>query len=490
MRILIDSNVFIYGESNEIVQSDVAKLHSIAMEHDIKLMVHPASLEDIRRDSNEQRRTVHESKFGKYPILDDLRNPDDSFTNVVGGAQRHQDEIDNKILYSIYRNAASFLVTEDRRLHRKARKLGLDQRVLTVSQIVEHLVKQVERYYPEHLRLEHLAIYNLDLRSEFFDSIRENYSGFDDWFIEKSKEGRMCWCWRSNKKKLNALLIYTEKNKPILRGFPEKALKICTFKVSDDTRGFKLGELLLKMCFDYCSKNGFSVAYVTIFEDKIQMRKLLEDFGFEIAGEKSITGEIIYAKDFVTPQSLNEMDPFEFCKRFFPCFYDGDNVRKFVVPIRPEFHDRLFSDVQGRQTFIDEFWDMIVEQNTIKKAYVCNSRITTIQSGDILLFYRSRRKQGITGVGVVESVLRQPTSIDELFAFIGLRSVYSTNELRQLHENGALAIIFRYVGQLPSLISRERLLELGALTGAPQSILTMDNVSYKRVKENVKGWLI
>lgn len=300
----------------------------------------------------------------------------------------------------------------------------------------------------------------------------------------------MCWCWRSNKKKLNALLIYTEKNKPILRGFPEKALKICTFKVSDDTRGFKLGELLLKMCFDYCSKNGFSVAYVTIFEDKIQMRKLLEDFGFEIAGEKSITGEIIYAKDFVTPQSLNEMDPFEFCKRFFPCFYDGDNVRKFVVPIRPEFHDRLFSDVQGRQTFIDEFWDMIVEQNTIKKAYVCNSRITTIQSGDILLFYRSRRKQGITGVGVVESVLRQPTSIDELFAFIGLRSVYSTNELRQLHENGALAIIFRYVGQLPSLISRERLLELGALTGAPQSILTMDNVSYKRVKENVKGWLI
>jgi hypothetical protein len=210
---------------------------------------------------------------------------------------------------------------------------------------------------------------------------------------------------------------------------------------------------------------------------------LLEDFGFQMAGKKSATGELIYAKDFLVPQSLDGLEPLEYCKRFFPKFFDGDSVRKFVVPIQPEFHDRLFSDAKERQTFIDEFGDMIVEQNTIKKAYVCNARITKIRSGDLLLFYRSRKKQGITGIGVVESVLRQPSSSEELIAFIGVRSVYSAQELRQLYENGALAILFRYIGQLPSLLSRERLFELGALNGAPQSILTMDDISYNRLKE-------
>ena len=233
MRILIDTNIFVYGESNEVIRSDVAKLVSLAMEHDITLMVHAASLEDIRRDKNGKRRSVHESKFGKYPILYDPGNPDDNFMNVVGEASRPQDEVDNKILYSVYKNAASFLVTEDLGLHQKARKLELGERVRTVSSAVESLKMQVERYVPKHLTIENIEIHNLNLESDFFDDIREDYPEFNGWFIEKSREGRKCWCWRSNKKKLKALLIYTEKHKPILREIPEKSLKICTLKVSD-----------------------------------------------------------------------------------------------------------------------------------------------------------------------------------------------------------------------------------------------------------------
>lgn len=483
MRILIDTNIFVYGESNEVTRSDVAKLVSLAMGHGITLMVHAASLEDIRRDKNGKRRSVHESKFGKYPVLDNLGDPDDNFMKLVGEAQRHQDEVDNKILYSIYKNAANFLVTEDIKLHQKAKKLGLGERVLTASSAVESLKMQIERYVPEHLTIENIEIHNLDLESVFFDDIREDYPKFNDWFIEKSKEGRRCWCWRKKGKQLKALLIYIEKYKTILREKPEKSLKICTFKVSDEVRGLKLGELLLKLCFEYCRRNGILVAYLTIFEEKSQLRVLLEDFGFREVGIKMTTGELIYAKDFLAHKSLDGLEPLEYCKRFFPEFFDGDGVRKFVVPIQPEFHDRLFGDVKGRQTSIDEFEDMIVEQNTIKKAYVCNARITKIRSGDLLLFYRSRKKQGITGIGVVESVLRQPHSFGELISFIKVRSVYSTKELHKLYENGALAILFRYIGQLPSFISRERLYELEALNGPPQSILIMDDKSYKRLKE-------
>ncbi len=489
LRVLIDTNVFIHSESNKVIQTNVAKFVSLAMKHGIVLMVHPASLEDIRRDSNELRRKVQESKFGKYPILGDTAEPDDSFIDAIGGVSRPQDKVDNKILFSIYKNAANFLVTEDLGIHRKARKLGLGDRVLAVSQALEYMRRQFERYVPEHILLEHLAIHTLDFQLKFFDSLREDYPEFDDWFIEKSREGRMCWCWKEKKRLLKALLIYTEKNKSIFGDSNEKVLKICTFKVSEEARGLKVGELLLKICFDYCSRNRISAAYLTTFPKKIYLRVLLEDFGFDIIG-KNLMGELIYAKDFLAPQSLKDMNPLEYCKSYFPKFYDGELVRKFVVPIRPEYHDRLFADVKGRQTFIDEFVDMVIEQNTIKKAYVCNSRITKIRSGDILLFYRSRKKQGITGIGVVESVLRQPASIDELIAFIGPRSVYSKDELDQLHKRGALAILFRYIGQLPSHVNRDKLLELGALSKPPQSIVTMDNISYNRLKESALEWLI
>ncbi|VUT27662.1 MAG: hypothetical protein SYNGOMJ08_00212 [Candidatus Syntrophoarchaeum sp. GoM_oil] len=488
MRVLIDTNVFVYGETDKVVESDVAKLAALAMEHDVQLFVHPASLEDIGRDADESRRIIHESKFKKYPILQDSGNPDANFTSIVGKPSIPQDEVDNRILYSAYKNAVNFFVTEDLGIHRKARKLDLSERVLTVSQAVEYLRRQFERYIPEHLTLEHLEIYRLDLQSEFFDGLREDYPDFNEWFIEKSREGRMCWCLRDKEENLKALLIYAEKNKQTFRDHPEPALKLCTFKVADEAKGLKMGELLLKMCFEYCSKNGLSAAYLTTFEKQTHLRILLEDFGFVEIGKKS-KGELLYAKDFVAPSDLNDMRPLEYCKRFFPEFYDGNEVRKFVVPIRPEFHDRLFADARVRQTSIDEFASGVVEQNTIKKAYVCKAPIKKIRSGDILLFYRSKRNKGITGIGVVESVLRRPSSFDDLIAFIGPRSVYAEDELQELHKTGALAILFRYVGQLPSFISRERLFELKILKAAPRTIISMENVQYNQLNGDDEGWL-
>ncbi len=485
MRVLIDTNVFIQSESNKIIESEVAELLSLAIKHHITIMVHPASLEDLSRDTDMMRKKIHRSKFEKYPVLEDTAKPDGSFTEAVGGVSRPQDEVDNKILYSIFKNAANFLITEDFGIHRKAGKLGIGDRVLSVSQALLYLKRQFERYIPGHILLENIPIHNLDLKSDFFDSLRENYPGFDDWFVSKGKEGRMCWSWRGEGGELRALLIYTEKDKQIFRESKEKVLKICTFKVSENVRGLKVGELLLKMTFKYCVKNNLSTTYLTTYPKKEYLRILLEDFGF-IQIDESPEGELIYAKDFMAPASLGEMRPLDYCKKFFPNFYDGDHVNKFMIPIRPEYHDRLFPDVPLRQTLLDEYKEMVIEQNTIKKAYICNSKITKINAGDILLFYRSKKKQGITGIGVVESTMRHPSSLDELIAFIGPRSVYSPDELQILYERGALAILFRYIGQLPSYVPSEKLRKLNVFKHPPQSIVTIDDISYQNIRRESK----
>jgi predicted nucleic acid-binding protein/ribosomal protein S18 acetylase RimI-like enzyme len=347
LRVLIDTNVFIHGESNKIIESEVAEFISLAIKHHITILVHPASLEDLGRDPDISRKNIHRSKFEKYPVLENNAKPDKYFNEALGEISRPQDEVDNKILYSIYKSAASFLITGDFGIHRKAGKLGIEDRVLTVSQALLFLKKQFERYVPGHILLENIPIHILDLKSCFFDSLRENYPEFDEWFINKGKEGRMCWCWREKDKELKALLIYTEKDKQMFRENKEKTLKICTFKVSEDARGLKVGELLLKMAFEYCIKNNLTTTYLTTYPKKEYLRILLEDFGFKKIDETS-QGELIYAKDFTVPASIGEMNPLDYCKEFFPSFYDGNRVNKFMVPIRPEYHDRLFKDYKDK----------------------------------------------------------------------------------------------------------------------------------------------
>jgi hypothetical protein len=114
------------------------------------------------------------------------------------------------------------------------------------------------------------------------------------------------------------------------------------------------------------------------------------------------------------------------------------------------------------------------------------SRITKINAGDILLFYRSRKEQGITGLAVVESTLRHPSSLDELIAFIGPRSVYTPDELKILFKRGALAILFRYIGQLPCYVPSEKLRKLNVFKHPPQSIVTLDNISYNHIRRESK----
>jgi hypothetical protein len=449
-------------------------------------MIHPASLEDIDRDRDERRRSIYESKFGKYPVLDDAGSISEDLVRSVGKPTRPQDLVDNRLLYALLKNAVHFLVTEDLGIHRKARRLGLSERTLLISDAASFLRRQYEKYVPEHLTIKHFEIHNLNLKAAFFDSLRSDYEGFNDWFAEKSLTGRMCWSWVDGSGDTKALLIYAEKQKRILRETPEKVLKICTFKIDDSAKGLKVGELLLRICFEYCVENAVATAYLTIFEKHIGLRLILEDLGFETIAVTS-SGELVYAKDFKAPKSLEKINAFDFCKRFYPRYYDGIETNKFVVPILPHFQARLLGDARREQKMIDEFGNLVIEQNTIKKAYICRSRTKMVKPGDVLLFYRSRQNQGITGVGVVESVLRGLEPLYALTSFVGPRSVYSRKELADLANGNVLAILFRYVGA-SEFIPWKRLYDQGVLKGRPQTVVRINEDAYARLRKDVNRW--
>lgn len=179
MRVLLDTNILIYREDDRIISNDIQKLQRLLSELGSLVLVHPLSTEDIKNDSNEERREKILSKIAAYPLLGAYPDPkrDPGYLSLFKSEPGSNDEIDNIILYSVHKNAVDFFVTEDRRLHRKALKLGDEDRVLLVDdaiRIFEKLVQKEEINSPPALRLDYT--YNLDLSDTIFDSLKKRLS--------------------------------------------------------------------------------------------------------------------------------------------------------------------------------------------------------------------------------------------------------------------------------------------------------------------------
>ena len=303
---------------------------------------------------------------------------------------------------------------------------------------IEAFLEKVTAENPELVDYNVLAVKRVlfgqvDVGEEFFDGFREEYGGpaFNKWFNKKADEAAyVCYEGRA----LVAFLYlkvegldenYSDIN-PSFR--PKRRLKIGTFKV--ELNGYKLGERFLKIVFDNALRQNVEEAYVTIFPQTIgrqRLIKILEDFGFKKHGTKvSPYGtETVYVRD-MTPK-FDAQDP----KLTFP--YVSRSSRAFIVPIWPKYHTSLLPDSILKTESPADFVEQEPHRNAIRKVYVSRSVFRNLQTGDVLVFYRTGGKyKGVaTTLGIVEDVYR--TIRDEAH-FINLcrkRSVFSDKELRE-----------------------------------------------------------
>jgi hypothetical protein len=174
-----------------------------------------------------------------------------------------------------------------------------------------------------------------------------------------------------------AALVIVKSEDPKDEGISElntRTLKICTFKVKDDHRGGKLGELLLKQVFTYAVKNKFPSTYITFFAEQEYLSLFLKDFGFQISATTTEKGEFIYFKEFEKPKKDEpQIDPKDFHIKYSPWHYSGNKIKKYVVPIIPKFHKMLFPELYSEQLEMPFSPMGTIPGNTLKKVYLSNS---------------------------------------------------------------------------------------------------------------------
>lgn len=469
MRIILDTNIIINSEDDNILDDKLTIMHSLAEKHGVQRLIHKKSEDDIKKDKNVARQKKTLSKLAKYPILDFDNKPDTTFESICGKPIKTNDEVDNYILYALYKGAASYLVTEDRGIHSKALKLGLRDRVATVNDFNNLLITEFELVFPELPSIKEKALTEIDSNDLIFDSLKKDYPGFEKWLRKKASEGRKAWVIQIDKS-LDGICIYDPKNK----GCDEK-MKICTFKISENSRGNRIGELLLRQAMIFAYENTIDTLFIEVKKDKDEFIEWLKDFGFFMYGKKNegTNDEEYILKKLIKPieKTETQTDIVHLNKIHFPYYVEPPSVNSFIIPIRPVFTKRLFPDLED-QPSLPGF--SLPCGNAIRKAYVCKTQNRQITIGDVIFFYESKRKQSIIAVGFIEEYLIS-TDLNKLLEFIGKISVYSIEDIKNLMRSSKELVVikFRYCFSYRNIGHLQKLIKNTVLKSAPQSITSI-----------------
>jgi predicted nucleic acid-binding protein len=471
MRALLDTNIIIHRETGRIFKENIGTLFQWLDHMKYIKNVHPVSVEELKRHSdNEVVRTMG-IKLDSYQLLKTVAPLHENVEITCDKIDRTgNDKNDTLLLNEVYCSRVDLLITEDKKIHQKAKALGIEDKVFRIDSFIEKAILEnptLVDYKTLSVKKEYFG--NIKIDDSFFDSFREDYKGFDNWFNRKADETSYICSYEGA---INAFLFikkedetenYSDITPPLP---PKKRLKIGTFKVT--ANGFKLGERFLKIIFDNALKQKVDEIYVTIFDKSEEQKRLiglLEYWGFKLWGTKeSSTGtENVYVRYFKKP--ANRDNP----KITFP--FLSSKARVFLIPIKPVFHTELFPDSILRTESPLHFVENQPHRNAIKKVYVSHSKEQDLNTGDIIVFYRTGGyyKSVITTIGIVDELF-YPATLDELTNACRKRTALSDKELLNywhLYQRKPFVVNFLYAYTLPNpfVLNLKRLIEIGVISG-------------------------
>lgn len=305
---------------------------------------------------------------------------------------------------------------------------------------------------------------SINLEDSFFDSLKEDYPEFVNWFNRKSEAGMSAFVQYDNNEHLQGFLFLKDESEeiddtitPLME--PKKRLKVGTFKV--EAHNTRLGEKFIKKIMDCAIYGGFEETYVTIFPKHEHLIRLLKNYGFKDYGNKN--EEIVLIKDFAacTGEMLHD----------YPLLQPR-HKRKFLLSIYPKFHTPLFSDsiLKNEVRNSDDLVKDVSFSNSIHKIYICfMPRTANLRSGDLLAIYRTNDGMGparfrsvITSICQVEEVKTKGdfSSIEDYLKYCRSYSIFTENDLRKWYRNDNLIVIkMTYNIALAKRITRGMLLD-------------------------------
>jgi hypothetical protein len=293
--------------------------------------------------------------------------------------------------------------------------------------------------------MEYKLFSKINLGDEFFNSLRESYTEFDNWFRRKAGEGESAFVLYDENGMLDAFLYLKIENEEVTDVTPHlpKGVKVKVGTLKVNAHGTRLGERFVKKIFDFAVANDAELAYVTVFNEHDQLINLLLRYGFEKYGTKETANgtEQVLVKNMSLVRRDLLLD--------YPLIRTNEKG-KFGLAIYPEFHSKLFPD----SLLNNESYEIIPDvsaTNSIHKMYICFMDISALRAGDVILIYRTsdglgpaRFRSVITSICVVEEIKTRANfaNENEYVSYCRRHSIFNEADLRKWYRKpGNLSII-------------------------------------------------
>jgi predicted nucleic acid-binding protein len=490
MKVLLDTNIIIHREATRILNVDIGVLFRWLDKGKYTKCVHPITIEEIEKNSNRETASTLAVKLESYEVLKTTTPLQPDVIVVSDSIDLNQnDKNDTILLNEVYCERIDFLITEDKKIHKKAELLGISDRVFKIDSFLEKVVSEnpdLVDYKVLSVTKKHFG--EINPSDPFFESFNEDYKTFKKWFLKKSDEIAYVTI---NKGNILSFLFLKVENKDenysdIIPAFtPKKRLKIGTFKVISN--GVRLGERFIKIIFDNAIQFQVDEIYVTIFKKRDEQKRLislLEDWGFVLHGTKTTEDgtESVYVRDF-SPRFNND-NP----KLSFPYISRSANI--FMIPIYPDYHTELLPDSILTTESPYDFVENEPHRNAISKVYICRSIERNINKGDIIVFYRTAASgraayytSVITTIAIAEGKITEIADENDFVLKCRKRSIFTDEGLKEYWNYNPryrpFIINFLYTHSFPTgkRINRQRLLDLRILTGEENEIRGLKRIT-------------
>lgn len=245
-----------------------------------------------------------------------------------------------------------------------------------------------------------------DINSVFFNSLREDYDGFDNWFNKKVQVGEEAHIIEINNKIEGFLYLkYNEIEKISIKNdldLPlEPRLKIGTLKTTETIQGRRFGEGFIGIALWEWARSSEDTIYVTTYPKQASLIGMLEAFGFINAGELlNSKGEYLYYK---SKKNINYESP----RKSFPYIEPSSNGK--ILIINEEYHDTLFPYSKLKHG-IEHKYNLDVRNGVTKSFVTAAYQLETCQPGDIALIYRKANESPqyrscVTSICTIEKII-------------------------------------------------------------------------------------
>ena len=493
MRILLDTNIIIHREASKVYNQDIGLLFHWLDKLHYEKCIHPATVDEINSYQDEEVVNTMKIKIVNYNVLRTLSQDTPQTLHLNSLDKIQNDFNDTAILKELLNNRVDYLITEDKGIHRKAKFLGISEKVFKIDSFIEKVSfenPELSEYKVLSVKKEFFG--NINLKDNFFSSFLEDYQEFEWWFNKKS-DNISYICETNGEVKAFLYLKVEDANSenynditPVFQ--PKKRLKIGTFKV--ESTGYKLGERFLKIIFDNALRNNVEELYVTIFDKREEQQRLislLEEWGFVHWGTKETKNGIeqVLVRNFNMNINQNPQISFPFVSR---------KANKFIVPIYPEYHTELFPDSILNNESPRNFIENEPHRNALKKVYISRSINRNLNPGDLIIFYRTGGNyQGVVStIGIVESVIDNIPSEEKFIDLCRKRSVFSDAELKKYWNwtpnNRPFIVNFLYVDSFPTpKVNLNRLRELNIINSAPRGFEPIENSKFVELMREARA---